>query len=260
MLDLFRIAVMPVVTLALAQPGQPADLSKPPPVTGFLYKTTTVQDETYAYCVYVPPEYTPDKPWPLILALHGSGERGEDGFLQTDVGIGRAIRRRHGAFPAIVVMPQCRREMSWAGPMAAMALRCVEATSREYRIDPERLYLTGLSLGGQGTWLLGAELADRFAALVPVCGFVEYNESTGVAEKVAARLDKIPIWCFHGDADPAVPVQKSREIVAAIRLAGGNVKYTEYPGGAHNVWDRAYGDPELWKWLFAQKRASANSP
>ena len=108
-------------------------------VTGFIRKTVSVDDQSYAYVVYVPPDYTPERPWPVILFLHGAGERGDDGFLQTDIGIGRAIRRHHRNIPAIVVMPQCRPNESWVGPMAGMALRCVELTSREYNLDPKRV-------------------------------------------------------------------------------------------------------------------------
>jgi predicted peptidase len=153
-------------------------------------------------------------------------------------------------------MPQCRPKEAWVGAMARMALHCLEVTAQEYRVDPQRVYLTGLSLGGQGTWIIGAEFADKFAALVPICGFAEYQESTGLAAKLAGKLTKMPIWVFHGDADPAVPVAKSREMVEEIRKAGGEVKYTEYPGEGHNVWDKAYDDHALWEWLFAQRRAN----
>lgn len=227
--------------------------------TGFLYKTLTFEHETYAYGVYIPPDYTPDRPWPVILFLHGSGERGDDGLLQTDVGIGRAIRHNHRAIPAIVVMPQCRDKHDWVGPMSQLALRCIEQTSREYYLDPDRLYLTGLSLGGQGAWNLAARLPDRFAAVVPVCGFAELGPPTGLATRLAEHLTKVPIWCFHGDEDKAVPVEKGREMVEAVREAGGNIQYTEVKGGTHNVWDRAYGDRELWRWLFAQKRGAPTS-
>lgn len=222
--------------------------------TGFLFKTITVGEEEYAYSVYVPPEYTAEKRWPLILFLHGSGERGTDGLQQTEIGIGRAIRRRRAWIPAIVVMPQCRPGAAWTGKMAEMALRCVEQTSREYAIDPERLYLTGLSLGGHGTWLIGAQYAHQFAALVPICGFIELGPSSGAVKEIAPHLTDIPIWCFHGGADTNVPPEKSREVVAAVRAAGGEVKYTEYPGVAHNSWDRAYDERALWEWLFAQRR------
>lgn len=241
--------------MLMAQTAPPAaEQTATPVATGFLFKTVTIEQERYDYCVYVPPEYTRTRPWPVILFLHGSGERGRDGFLQTEVGIARAIRRHRGSVPAIVVMPQCRPEQMWNGPMLQVALRCVEQTAREYHLDPDRIYLTGLSMGGQGTWLLGAEYAERFAALVPICPFVELGPPTGLLEKIAPRLTGVPIWCFHGDADPNVPVARTRELVATIRKLGGNIRYTEVPGGGHNVWDQAYDDPELWKWLFAQKR------
>jgi len=230
-----------------------------PAQTGFLYRTLTFQAQTYAYCVYVPPEYTPAKPWPVILFLHGSGERGTDGFLQTDVGIGRALRRNRRLIPAIVVMPQCHPDQSWVGPMGEIALRCLEDASRDYHLDPERLYLTGLSMGGQGVWHLAANLPHRFAALVVICGFAEMGESTGLAGKLADRLTDVPIWCFHGQQDSNVPVEKSREMVEAIQRAGGNIQYTEFKDGNHFIWDRVYENPELWKWLLAQKNPAGKA-
>ena len=212
---------------------------------GFIYKTITLGGEEYAYCVYVPVDYSQERSYPLILFLHGSGERGDDGFKQIEVGLPRLIRTKRLRPRALIVMPQCRRGKSWSGEMAQLALRCVEKTAAEYRIDPERLYLTGLSLGGAGTWLLGSALSERFAALVPVCGFGD----PGKAEKLA----KIPTWVFHGADDDRVPVEKSREMVKAIRDAGGDIRYTEYPGVTHNCWDRAYSDPELFRWLFKQR-------
>lgn len=228
-----------------AAQSQPADETPLTP-SGFLYKVLELDRQKYAYCVYVPPEYTADRVWPVILFLHGSGERGTDGLLQTEVGVARAIRRNRRRVPAIVVMPQCRPGQSWTGLMAKMAIHCVEQTSQEYRLDPRRIYVTGLSLGGQGTWVIGAMLAERAAALAPVCGFGDVRQ--------AAALAKTPIWCFHGALDDKVPAQRSREMVAAIRNAGGDVKYTEYPNAKHYVWDRTYNDPAFWRWLFAQRR------
>lgn len=223
--------------------------------TGFLFKTLAWENEKYNFCVYVPPDYTPEKPWPLILFLHGSGERGSDGFLQTEVGIARAIRRDHSRVPAIVVMPQARAGATWVGPMARVALKCVEQTSAEYRVDPKRLYLTGMSLGGQGAWRIGAEYADKWAAIVPICGFLDKLEASKDAEVVAAKLAKMPIWCVHGTADTAVPVDRSREVIAALRAAGCTPTYDEVKDGNHNVWDHAYEDAKMWAWLFAQKRS-----
>ncbi len=219
----------------------------PPPVsTGFLAKSLKIDDETFRYCVYVPPDYTPERPWPVILFLHGSGEAGADGFLQTDVGIARAIRRDHTRVPAIVVMPQCRPRQFWKGAMAAMALKCVEQTSREYHLDPQRVYLTGLSLGGAGTWHIAARFPDRFAALAPICGFGEESD--------AAKLRGVPIWCFHGAVDDRVRVDSARTMVDAARKAGADVKYTEFAGEGHLIWDKVYEDAKFWEWLFAQKR------
>lgn len=262
MLSVSGFALM--VAFALSQAGPPA-ASQPgaTTATGFLDKTLALDGETYAYCVYVPPDYTPERAWPVILFLHGSGERGKDGFLQTDVGIARAIRRHREWFPAIVVMPQCRPNRTWfgpegPGPMAMMALKCVEAASREYHLDRDRMYLTGLSLGGQGTWMIAAAFPGQFAAIVPICGFLELGPTAtpGLTEKVAAQLVNENIWCFHGDADQAVPVAASRALIAAIRAAGGNPRYTEYPGVGHNAWDAAYDTADLWRWLHAQRRAA----
>jgi predicted peptidase len=216
--------------------------------TGFLRKTVELAGESYAYCVFVPPDYSPEREWPVILFLHGSGERGSDGYRQTQVGLGQALRWHHDRVPAIVVMPQCRADQKWTGPMAEMALKCVEETSRQYKLDHDRMYLTGLSLGGAGVWFIGSRLADQLAALVPICGFGDVTD--------AAKLAQVPTWCFHGAKDNAVPVERSREMVAAIRAAGGDIQYTEYPDGGHNVWDDAYGDKEMWNWLFAQRRTS----
>jgi predicted peptidase len=263
---LLMSAVVAMLSLSSGQTEEPtgsadspAEAQRAMPATGFLYKTIKVAGETYAYCVYVPPDYTDQRAWPVILFLHGSGERGSDGFLQTDVGIGRAIRRNHELCPAIVVMPQCRAGKWWEGEMLELALRCVEAASQEYHFDPDRVYLTGLSMGGAGAWLLGSRMPDAFAAVVSICGFYGQPNVPAAPEPLAdlaSQLAKLPIWCFHGDADPAVPVERSREVVAAVRAAGGNIRYDEIPAGQHNVWDHAYGNAALWHWLLAQKRSA----
>ncbi len=240
-------------------------LSLSPPATqpdrllgarGFLCFRIEFEGQVYPYVVYVPPEYDPHRPWPVILFLHGSGERGRDGLKQTEVGIGRAIRLHRSWIPAIVVMPQCPPGRRWDGSMLRMALACVEQTSARYHLDPRRVYLTGLSLGGEGAWRLAAELPDRFAAVVPICGFVGDPRSRppeDLVVRVARRVVHTPIWCFHGGSDPVVTVEQARTITAAIRAAGGQVRYTEIATAGHNVWDRAYNDRRLWQWLFAQR-------
>lgn len=241
------------LSAAKQDPGREA-----PAATGFLFREIEVSGEKYAFSVYVPPEYSNERAWPVVLFLHGSGERGKDGLLQTEVGIATAIRRHRDWCPAIVVMPQCRPDKWWTESMADMALKCLEDVSRTYRLDPDRVYLTGLSLGGYGSWLIGSRYASKFAAIVPICGFFGRPDQPADAEtlkKLAESLKGTPVWCFHGTKDRAVNVARDQEIVAALKEAGGAVKYTEYPDGEHNVWDRAYGDKKLWDWMLAQKRS-----
>ena len=213
---------------------------------GFVSKTIKVDGEVYKYAVYVPQEYTPEKSWPAFLFLHGAGERGSDGELQTKVGLGKVIREHPERIPCIVIMPQCPIDRAWEGEMQRMALATLDAAMDEYNIDEDRVVLTGLSLGGFGTWSIGIQNAERFCALVPICG-------GGIG--VNAHLIKdVPVWCFHGDSDPVVKVDRSREMVGAVKSKGGNVRYTEFKGVGHNAWDPAYGDPKVIEWMLAQHR------
>jgi len=235
--------------------------------TGFLNRVVTVTGVDYRYQVYVPPSWSKKQKWPVILFLHGAGERGDDGLIQTEVGIGTAIPRHQDRFPAIVVMPQCRAKVWWLdASMEAQALRALDDAMKEFKGDPARVYLTGLSMGGYATWDLGAKATGRFAALVPICGGVILPvhvtgrepgmppaEATGDPYAASAHsIGTTPVWAFHGD-DPVVPVTESRKLVEALRAAGGNVRYTEYPGVGHNSWEEAYAEPELMPWLLAQR-------
>ena len=213
--------------------------------TGFLDKTMTVNGAERKYCVYVPQGYDASRKWPMVVFLHGLGERGDDGLLQTAVGIGNAIRRNSERFPCIVVMPQCPGDRWWDKAFDHIDA-AMDAAMDEFSIDKSRVYLTGLSMGGYGTWGYGALHADRFAALMPVCG--------GGKTADAAALAKVPIWAFHGEVDSVVKVDESRSMVKAIQDAGGVVKYTEYPGVDHNSWDNAYGDAEAIAWLLSQRK------
>ena len=217
--------------------------------TGFITRVITVDGRDRAYCLYVPREYSPEKAWPLIVALHGSGERGEDGLLQTEVGIGHAIRRHADRFPCLVLMPQCAVKSHWKGAWDKSKDEItaeIAQTRRDFRVDPDRTYLTGLSMGGFATWAYGAEHVDEFAALMPLCG--------GGDTKDAQKLSRIPIWAFHGAEDSTVPPQESRQMVEAVKAAGGEVKYTEFEKVNHNCWDRAYDDANAIQWLLSQKR------
>jgi predicted peptidase len=217
------------------------------PETGFLNRTLISGNTTYRYQVFVPADWNPRSQWPVILFLHGSGERGDDGLLQTDVGLPHAIRNHAQTLPAIVVFPQCRNNKAWTDPdMEAQALSALDNSIKEFHGDKDRVYLTGLSMGGYGTWSLAAKDPERWAAIVPVCG--------GGDPKTAEAVKDLPCWCFHGDADKAVPVGRSRRMMAALWAAGGHPNYTEYPGVGHRSWDRAYGTDYLYDWLLEHKR------
>lgn len=231
--------------------------------TGFLDRLVTVEGKASAYQVYVPKTYDRRKPLPVILFLHGAGERGVDGLLQTEVGLGSAIRRQADRYPAIVVFPQAAPQTLWQGPPARAALAALDRTMREFRIDRRRVYLAGLSMGGNGAWHLAYNHPDRFAAMVVICGFVtprgpllpippatETDPFGAVARKVAG----IPVWLVHGDADPTVSVEESRRMASALKSAGANVTYRELPGVAHNAWDPAFRSEELPRWLFGQAK------
>lgn len=229
--------------------------------TGFLDRTVTVAGETHRYQVYVPRDL-PRGPAPVILALHGGGERGSDGLLQTEVGLGGAIRRHADRWKAIVVFPQARADRLWQNSLA-VATAALDATERAFRTDRRRVYLAGLSMGGNGAWKLAYDQPDRFAALVVICGFVQpiairnYQPLVTAADpyaEIASRVRRIPIWIVHGDRDDVVPVAESRAMAAALTAAGGRVTYRELAGVNHNAWDPGFGDPALPAWLFAQRR------
>lgn len=198
------------------------------------------------YAIFLPDGFDASKTYPAILFLHGSGERGKDGVIQTQAGIGPALLKDPKRFPAIVVLPQA--EKTWAADSDDIkaALAALDEVSARYKVDPKRVYLTGLSMGGAGSWGLAAMSPDRFAAVVPVCGFGE--------PKIAESLKSIPIWTIFGDDDSAFIVSRSRTLFDAVKAAGGSPKLTEYRGVGHNSWDRAYADPKVTEWMFAQHR------
>lgn len=228
--------------------------------TGFLDRTIKVDGKAYAYQVYVPRQPIAGAK-PIILALHGAGERGSDGLLQTEVGLAGAIRRHPERWPAIVVFPQAPKDQLWMGLPAKVALAALAQSEREFRTDPNRVYLAGLSMGGNGSWRLAYENPDRWAAVVPVCAFAgSFRGLPPIAAgpdpyaALAGKISRLPIWIVHGDADVVVPVDESRKMAAALKAAGAQVTYKELAGVNHNSWDPAFGDEALPQWLFQQKR------
>lgn len=194
------------------------------------------------YLLYLPPEYKPDgKPWPLLVFLHGMGETGNNLELVKRHGPPKLIAQgKH--FPFIVLSPQTPRP-GW-NPDAVVAL--IDAICEHYNVDRSRIYLTGLSMGGFGTWATAAAYPDRFAAIAPICG--------GGDPRWAERLKDIPIWVFHGAKDQVVPVAFSERMVEAIKAAGGNVKFTVYPDAGHDSWTVTYNNPELYNWFLQHRK------
>jgi predicted peptidase len=258
-----RIAMVALPTALLVGPVSAQRVE-----TGFLDRAVTQSGQTYRYQVYVPADYATRNDWPVILFLHGAGERGSDGLIQTNVGLGPAIRRAPGRYPAIVVFPQVPRDSQWVGTPGEMALAALRRTMDEFQTDPDRVYLTGLSMGGHGTWYLAYRHPELWAAVVPICGWIpEVPRFTGSVPvvppdsgpplpAVARRLARTPIWIFHGEMDPVVPVAGSREPAEALKAVSADARYTEYLGLDHNSWDATYGSDEFARWLFAQRRDS----
>jgi predicted peptidase len=234
--------------------------------TGFLNRTMKIGATTYRYQVYVPADWTAKQKWPVALFLHGAGERGTDGIIQTEVGIGTAARRYTERAKCVIVFPQCLTNRWWSEPeMQAQALKALELSVKEFKGDQERLYLTGISMGGYGTWAIASANPGKFAALAPVCGGVRVPQRIAEQLKlqnppgddpytpVAQKVGKTPVWIFHGGADAVVPVSESRKMNETLKALGGNVKYSEYEGVNHNSWDRAYAEKEFFTWLLSQR-------
>ena len=194
------------------------------------------------YLLYLPPGYHQSRQkWPLVLFLHGAGESGSD-LAKVKIHGPPKLVEAGRQFPFILVSPQCATR-GW-NPDTLNAL--LDDLMRKYPVDKKRVYVTGLSMGGYGTWALAAAHPEKFAAIAPVCG--------GGNPKDAAKLAPLPIWVFHGAKDPTVPIQRSEEMMQAIKAAGGNVKFTIYPEAGHDSWTEAYNTPEFYTWLLGQKR------
>lgn len=233
----------------------------------FVTRMVVVDRANHFYKVFVPAGPAPAGGHPVVLFLHGAGERGEDNQSQLEVGLGPVVRQQADSFPAIVVFPQLAPTLDWLGEPSRAAMRALEATITEFGADTSRLYLTGISMGAYGAWELASRYPDRWAAVVPVAGGVRAASpewplriaavpagTVDTATAVAARLRALPTWIFHGDIDPVIPVERSREMHTALQQAGAPVRYTELPGVRHNAWDPAYADAALWEWLLAQRR------
>jgi predicted peptidase len=235
----------------------------------FVPREVTLDGTVHRYQVFVPRGADAQRGrLPIVLFLHGSGERGSNNRAQTEAGLGPYLRAHADRFPALVVLPQAPDEEEWSGDINRAAMAALDATLAEFGADPDRQYITGMSMGGYGSWNIALDDPMRFAAIVPVCGavlapravrptlFVESvaREADPYAA-IAQRLKQVPVWMFHGALDDVVRPDDDRRLKAAFDAAGAkDARYTEYPEGNHNAWDATYADADMWAWLFAQRR------
>ena len=198
------------------------------------------------YLLYLPKDISAsDKQWPLVMFLHGVGERGSDLEKVKAHGLPKLADKQD--FPFIIVSPQCPDRIWWDHPVQIETLNALlDQIIASYPVDPDRVYLTGLSMGGFGTWAFATAHPDKFAAIAPICGGGNPHNVDGLA--------KLPIWVFHGDNDKVVPISESQEMVDAIKRKGGDIKFTVYPGVGHDSWTETYNNPELYKWMLKHTR------
>ncbi len=216
---------------------------------GFIEKVFKDDTGEHKYVVFLPQNYSPIKSAPVILFLHGAGERGTDGRALLNVGLGALVKARETTFPAVVVFPQCENTRGrilhgWSARTddADRALKILEQVEQDYRIDPKRRILTGWSMGGFGAWSIAAADPSRWSALVPIAG--------GGQAEWAEKLKDLPIWAWHGDDDHAVLVNRSREMIEALKGAGAAPRFNEIVGGDHESWRVAYADDRLIAWML----------
>jgi predicted peptidase len=199
---------------------------------------------TFKYLLYLPADYDKRDKWPLVLFLHGAGERGDDLNAIKRHGPPKLIE--HGKqFPFIVVSPQCPKDHWWNNELVGLNALLDDVVSK-YKVDQDRVYLTGISMGGFGTWALAAYTPQRFAAIIPICG--------GGEPLLARAIRHIPVWAFHGAKDPIVPVKRSQDLVDALVHSHGDAKLTIYPDALHDSWTATYENPAIYEWLLAHKR------
>lgn len=249
-----------LVVLAVAPLARAADLDK------LLEKRTFKQGgSSLPYRLLKPDGYDARKAYPLVVFLHGAGERGDNNKAQLVHGVKNfASDEARKKYPCFLIAPQCPSRGFWSNinfrarppkmgkepaPPGKMVLGLIAEMRKEFKIDENRIYITGLSMGGFGSWDLMCRHPELFAAGIPICG--------GGDPEAAGKIAKVPVWAFHGDRDTAVPVALTRDMVAAMKKAGGSPKYTEYKGVGHDSWTRTYADPAVMEWLFAQKKTPA---
>lgn len=251
--------------LLIACNGGAVDAPNVPPtgaqLGAFNARTVSVSGVSFGYQVFVPASYSPSRAWPVVVALHGSGEVGRDNQKQIAVGLGPVVQAQAATFPAIVLFPQMPGGDT--GPSVdAIVMAELDAATREFNVDASRVSFTGLSLGGIRGYSIVSAHPDRFAAFLPISADIcvacvtgnPDSPQTAVYTQVLTPMSRIPIWIFHGSADGTVPVSGARLIYQILTQLNAPVKYTEYAGAGHPIWDQVYASPDAVAWLLAQHR------
>ncbi len=247
--------------MALASSGRThKDRAKLPQETGFLNRSIDLGGVSYRFQVYLPEEWRRDdgKLWPIILFLHGRGERGSEGMWQTQIGLPEAVRDHPERWPFVIVMPQCPQDHYWTDTGSLqLAMAALDRETAEFHGDPDRTYLTGLSLGGYGAWELARLHPHRWAAVAIAAGGIfwsyapdRWKQSATLPGEYARALGRTPIWIFHGTEDFVVAPRQSEMMFEAFKEAGGHIRLWLYQGLPHDCWTRAYNEPELPRWLL----------
>jgi len=239
---------------------------EPAQETGFLNRRVELDGATYRFQVYLPEDWRRDdgRLWPIILFLHGRGERGSEGMWQTQIGLPAEVRDHPERWPFVIVMPQCPLPDHWTDPkIMEMAMAALDQESEEFHGDPERTYLTGLSLGGYGAWELARVHPHRWAAIAIASSGVfwsyepdRWQQSATLPGEYARAIGRTPIWLFHGSDDNVVSPRQSELMFDAFKAAGGHIRLWIYTGLPHDCWTRAYNEPELPRWLLSHRLAT----
>jgi predicted peptidase len=210
------------------------------------------------YLLFLPAGYQPEgkRLWPLILFLHGSGERGAQVSKVARHGPPKLVQKQPD-FPFLVVSPQCPAGQYWSNEIL---LPLLDQVMQQQRVDPGRVYLTGLSMGGYGAWNLATAAPARFAAVVPICGGGDVLPVLLAEKGPLEAIRSLPVWAFHGAKDPVVPLEESQRMVAAFRRVGNEAKLTVYSDAGHDSWTETYRNPDLYEWLLEKQRPKASRP
>lgn len=227
--------------------------AKPPMQTKVTFKSETKQEVSIQYLLYLPEQYEakPDAKWPLLIFLHGAGERG-DNLERVKVHGPPMLIEKGKHFPFLIISPQCPRGQVWN---VATLNALLNDLLKKHRIDSTRLYLTGLSMGGYGSWSWGIQQCDRFAAIAPICGGGNFIKAYNAAGAKGKAMRTLGVWAFHGGKDTVVPPGESERMIAALKKFGHPTpKLTIYPEARHNSWTKTYDNPKLYEWFLKHQR------